>query len=1200
MPDSTQPTIVWNTPAPTSPAVPKIVWSDQPPSQASPIAQPAPPPPGAVQWDDEKGPAPSLWKRFEVGDQQGLLGSTADLLRTVDMAGNKLIGPAPEGSGSPADLAKELDALKVPDLPEAHTMAGGIASEAGQIAGSAPAGVVNWFLGVPFAAAHGWHTAEEQAAAQGKTATTYEKVHDAIVEGLTRGFLGVASGKPWGRIPKALVFAAAGGAESAFENASIHESLTDAAVNGLMGLIVPDLDYKEHARIRAANDAAQRGDVKGSMAHLRPILDAHKDAIAAAARQVDEKLATDNAQLNPPKPTKTPKPATTKPGTDLAVKDQNLVPFDHAAKPPDDTANTVENWDKLTPLEKAVIQKKVGADLAVRITQREYTEAQARTQLSKYETLAHGVPDDERVQDMADFQRGGVDGVRDEMKPVFRAASTMLTNLYHGAQHLGLEYEFRKNYLPGMYRPVEKPGFFDRLFGTAPGSRNPGAGGGKGYFTKNKIFDDYLQAKNAGAVPLTTNPAVLSMFHVEAHSRALARILSMQDLEEAGLARKIGDFTGDGKEWNPNSPLGPSHPDYAGGVTMDVGGKRWLVEPTAAKMFEWAYGLDTANLHKLLGVDSNGHLVRAVGTTGKAWMAMRNATIPMQLSFSGFHALHIQSIDMVQGVSVALTEALNGRLSWSGFLKAFADTSARGSFAYGKHLSEIFDQDYDTLNEKDRVLLNVMIAGGFNPRAPGIYEVRATEMIRRTMNDEIPTIMQQFDAGQINRISMAMGITAESLKANFLGRIGQVAEAVSGPMFSDWIPSVKAAAYMNMAAQILSGRPELLAGTPEANSAMRVALREVTKSIDNRFGMMQMDKLFMPTALKRGLMGTFLSVGWNLGFLREFVWGPGTSEGAIPDTMKMIRDATPGLRKPGVKAELTHRTMYAFSYVFAASTLVGISNYLSTGKGPDGYDYFVYLRLPDGSKLNTMFFTREFAAFYYHLKTQGLLRGSWDWIAAKQVSLVSSLIRALNNKGFYGEQIYDPNAGAPEQIAQGMEHMLISTTVPMSVQAYASGKKQTPSQFALGLAGFTPAPGYAAENGVIGQIREAYGESGLGSPIQYGDIAKHKLLEQTRQLYQEWLKTGDPSEQQAYMAALTQYAKLYPFALGRGNGELKRQMKSWGEPQGAEQFSELGEETQTRLLREWSPQDRATYMRYAHPSVRHMFEQTTPAIQWSK
>jgi hypothetical protein len=1169
------------TPAPAAAGGFKVI--SRPSTPATPAAPATPP---------DLTNAPSLYDQFSHELERSLYGGAADTMDTMNMLGNEVVGPAPPNTGSPADVANWLRAHEVKTEGVAKTNMGAYAQKAGAIAGSLPPGVVNWFLGVPFAAAHGWHTAQEQAAALGQTATTGQKVHYAVVEGVSRALLGKVSALQIGKLTKSLIFGSVSGGESAAEGDTAQDSTINGAVNFALGMIVPELSTTERARVQVAQDAAARGDVKGSMAHLRPVIMAHSEAISKAARQFVEPLppkpepqyTSGDPRLKAPPPEKAAKPAP--PGKELAVPAKDVSTHlnqGHIGKELDENA-------KYTPLERAVVEKTAGADLALRITQREYSDSLTRSRISDYEKVFHGVPDDDRISMIASYQRDGIGAVPEAYRPAFTAGEGLLSDAYKSANFLGMETEFRKNYLPGMYRDkTAAEGFFAKLFGNSGASRGAPAGMGKPYFTHEKVFGDYEEARAAGLQPKTTNPATFIAWRVEAQNMAMSRVLAMQDFAKDGLAKQIADLSDEGRVWNPGSPFGPQPAEYANAVTMDVGGKRYLVQKDAARMFKQAFNMDAANLGEILGLDQNGLPMKAAGFLGKSWMSVRNISIPAKLAFSGFHAMHVMFIDMAQPLSSAFTQLANRRLSVGGFIKAMTDQSDRGSFAYGKHLQELFSRPYDALSEDDRTLLNIMIAGGFNPAAPGMYEVRAQETMRRAMNDEIPTLLQQFKGDKIDRLSMLGGVTRETIDAG-LAKYSTLIEHIQGPLFKDWIPSVKAAAYMNQAKLLLSSRPELLAGTPEANAAMRIALRDVAKSIDNRFGMMQMDKIFFSNTLKRGLMGSVLSVGWNLGFLREFVWGPGTSEGFVPDTLKAVRDATPGLRKPGMKSEITSRMVYASTYIFGATMMAGLMTYLLTGTPPNKPVDWIYPRMPDGSRLQTMNFTREFGAFYYHAKQDGLLGAAADWFESKAVPLGSSLSEVLHNRDYFGQQVYDENASWPEQVAQSMEHMWSGGFVPISLSQKVKGQPQSPSQMLLALGGFTRAPGYVEEPGIQAAIQTAYRNLHPDDVTAYGDEPRHDLLRVARTFYQNYKQTGDPQQYAGFESTIEQYAKLYPYAVGKGGGELKKQIKSWNDPPEAQEFQGLDAGTQTAILKSASPADFQLYLRFAHPAVRAAFE----------
>ena len=87
-----------------------------------------------------------------------------------------------------------------------------------------------------------------------------------------------------------------------------------------------------------------------------------------------------------------------------------------------------------------------------------------------------------------------------------------------------------------------------------------------------------------------------------------------------------------------------------------------------------------------------------------------------------------------------------------------------------------------------------------------------------------------------------------------------------GAIFEKWIPNLKAAAYLNDAASFARRAPDKFNDPIQR----KVALRAIAKSIDNRYGEMFYGTLFWNRTLKDAGIGSFLSMGWNLGFAREF------------------------------------------------------------------------------------------------------------------------------------------------------------------------------------------------------------------------------------------------------------------------------------------------------------------------------------------
>jgi hypothetical protein len=106
--------------------------------------------------------------------------------------------------------------------------------------------------------------------------------------------------------------------------------------------------------------------------------------------------------------------------------------------------------------------------------------------------------------------------------------------------------------------------------------------------------------------------------------------------------------------------------------------------------------------------------------------------------------------------------------------------------------------------------------------------------------------------------------------------------------------------------------------------------------------------LFWKPAIKQSGQAGFLSLGWNLGFVRTF-------GGAAVETVTRPAGLIPAF-KPSegrkVAREATNKRAFALLYVATAALLNGIMTYLFTGEHPKDWDY-VFARIggenPDGS-----------------------------------------------------------------------------------------------------------------------------------------------------------------------------------------------------------------------------------------------------------
>src|SRR5207237_1617405 len=94
---------------------------------------------------------------------------------------------------------------------------------------------------------------------------------------------------------------------------------------------------------------------------------------------------------------------------------------------------------------------------------------------------------------------------------------------------------------------------------------------------------------------------------------------------------------------------------------------------------------------------------------------------------------------------------------------------------------------------------------------------------------------------------------------------------VQGLMFQKWIPSLKIASYLKDVDSAMRLDPTLAADPLRR----QMAFRKLAKSVDNRYGEMAYNTLFWTRWVKDLAVANTLSLGWQLGFLREYGGGVG-------------------------------------------------------------------------------------------------------------------------------------------------------------------------------------------------------------------------------------------------------------------------------------------------------------------------------------
>jgi hypothetical protein len=297
-----------------------------------------------------------------------------------------------------------------------------------------------------------------------------------------------------------------------------------------------------------------------------------------------------------------------------------------------------------------------------------------------------------------------------------------------------------------------------------------------------------------------------------------------------------------------------------------------------------------------------------------------------------------------------------------------------------------------------------------------------------------------------------------------------------------------------------------------------------------------------------------------------------------------------GLDKRGIaemaRAGELQRAAFTGSYVALGAVITGTLSYLLSGEPPEGKDFF-YPRTgemnPDGTpkRLNTPLYNREFASIYSHVKTEGLEAGMTKLVTNKAsgvFGLVGSLWTGLDSMG---REFRDPNDRLYQKAEQTVQWLFGEEIQPISMEGIRNS--DSPVLKALSVAGFGPAPKYAMETEVQGEVKATYHKYNSGKATPYEKAVMSKDASKLRKAYEK-----DAPE---YEQLLTDMIKKYDLTPKEVS---KLETRVSNNDSHLFMFNKLTWQQQKRILdkhwHEMSDEDRENYLRVSNRDhMRHNY-----------
>ena len=693
---------------------------------------------------------------------------------------------------------------------------------------------------------------------------------------------------------------------------------------------------------------------------------------------------------------------------------------------------------------------------------------------------------------------------------------------------LGIDYEPQDHYLPHIYEnPKGVQEFYFQKFG--PSWTTPG-------FAKTRSYELYEAAEQAGFKRKFSNPEDIMLARQHASDVAEMKVQALEDLEKQGLAVKK---TKGGVPPGPNYTSQPS----------PNGGSYWVHND--------AYQV----LHNAFNTTSLWTLEGPVGDAFRGAMALKNSLIPIKLGLSLFHPLHVATIHNATAMVRSSKELLAGTKNPAQWLmdmgkaavyKGFLDDPRSGHRILRAFQGKIADT---ALTAADKVAVKMMAEGGFIPEMSSQYRTKAIDNFR---------------------MAIARGSPTAAWHAPWAAL-----QLLQKPIFEHWIPSLKIASYLQDVKTALKTNPALLTNDMERG----LALRKLAKSVDNRYGEMAYNTLFWNRWVKDIATANTLSLGWQLGFVREY-------GGGMLDVGQVVR-ADGSLAAKAATGKLD-RPLFVTFYTAQAMAYGGLMTWAMTGKSPAELLDYIYPKTgeknKDGSdaRVGTMFYTKEFAATAKHIETEGLAGGLAGLAASKASGLIGLTKEAFTGVNSWGDQIRRQGDPVLNQIGQTITNMAPElNTISLEAIRGLPGQSmmdkiaKNPGKAAMTVAGFNKAPKYITQSKTDAAIDQLYKKEYAPKETSFDKAEYSKEARELRKMYEESDDRFDDK-----LSEIEDKFQLTPLEARK----LRTKVQKDSDPQ-ISKFKGFTWPEQKQLLDKMTPDEREKFLKHSNKQhLRYKYE----------
>lgn len=599
--------------------------------------------------------------------------------------------------------------------------------------------------------------------------------------------------------------------------------------------------------------------------------------------------------------------------------------------------------------------------------------------LKKYRKAMNRLTIPERYDWIDAVETGQLHRIKDpELRTAAQLVRTLLDNARDDVIGLGtgkLE-NWIENYFPHIWKNGD-PSIIGRILGRRPFE-------GPKSFLKSRTIPTTKEGLAQGLEPVTDNPFDLALLRLREMNRYVAAHRFISELKDRGLVQfvkagtlppegyqqiddKIGTVFGKASVALPNNQ-GTVH---LGGIL--IRGAYWGPEPVVTVINNYlAPGLRGNPLYD-------------------AYAGIGNVLNQSQLGISAFHLGFTTADATISNMALAIEQLAAGQFRQGAFRLLTTPAAPFTTFLKGH---KMYAEYFNPQNNAMAALMDAVTAGGGRVRMDSFYRTNYLSKFLEDLKHNDPKALLHFYPA-------------------FL-------ELVSKPILEWIVPRQKLGVFAQLVEFEMSRLPK-----GASRDDLRRVMAEAWDAVDNRMGQLVYDNLFWKRTLKDAAMGSFRSVGWNIGTFKTVGTG-------FLDIGKIAYGTGKFVAGKGPPPKMSRDLAYVMGLTFFVIVADSILNYLMTGKHgkgfaewertgrPHGRDFFA----PETGTKNDEGNPDRVVLPTYMKDIIGYSQHPWETVKHKLNPAIEAVNEMLENKDFYGVQIRNPDDPIMKQLKQEMTFFL--------------------------------------------------------------------------------------------------------------------------------------------------------------------------------